>query len=355
MLGLPVAASASSIAPVALSVAETAPPEGEQVTWGVRPADTAQGIDRPNYAYELAPGEQLDDAMIVSNYFDAPLTFRMYAADGFLTEDGQLDLLPADEESELLGSWVAFAEEQVTVEPGASATVPFALTVPDDVTPGDYAAGVVSSIVVESAEGVAVERRLGSRVHLRVTGDLAPAFSVDGLTVSFEGGLNPFAPGQATVDYTLINDGNVRLDVDPGLSVSGPFGLLAVDAPAASTELLPGDSVAQTVQLDGVWPLFVLLASAEASGAIISATGAASGAAEAVTATASGSAPALPWGALAILLLLAGLVALQIVRRRRRRRSEEQRIAEAVAAALESRAEESGDRHPEPVGAPSDR
>ncbi|MDF2847431.1 MAG: hypothetical protein K0R97_1413, partial [Oerskovia sp.] len=65
------------------------------VTWGVRPADTVHGTERPNYAYSLEPGASLDDGIIVSNYTQGPLTFRVYAADGFMTDAGELDLLPA--------------------------------------------------------------------------------------------------------------------------------------------------------------------------------------------------------------------------------------------------------------------
>ncbi|TGJ95981.1 hypothetical protein DLJ96_09375, partial [Actinotalea fermentans ATCC 43279 = JCM 9966 = DSM 3133] len=252
------ASSRSAALPHAVSAAvgPEDPAPATPVTWGVRPADTVHGTERPNYAYSLEPGASLDDGIVVSNYTQGPLTFRVYAADGFMTDAGELDLLPAGEESSALGAWVSFAGEEVTVEGGDSVVVPFTLTVPADATPGDYAAGVVSSLLVENAEGVSVDRRLGSRMHLRVAGDLVPAVVLDDVSVTYDGTLNPFAAGDATVTFTVTNDGNTRLAAGQVVRVAGPWGAGAQATPRGELpELLPGTSVTRTVTVDGVWPL----------------------------------------------------------------------------------------------------
>ncbi|PPG65572.1 hypothetical protein [Rathayibacter rathayi] len=316
------------------------------VTWGVRPADTEQGSERPNYAYALDPGGQLSDALIVSNYDDEPQTFRVYGADGFITEAGQLDLLPAAKPSTQLGSWISFEAPEVTVPAGESVQVPFELVVPDDVTPGDYAAGVVSSILVEGETGVSVDRRLGSRMYLRVGGDLVPRLSIDGLAVSYDGGWNPFAPGSATVDYTVTNAGNTRIAPGAEISVAGLLGLAPVSAtdPEPLPELLPGTSVSRTLTVAGVWPLFVATARAALSGTVVTADQAAQADSAVVipnvpVATAESTAAAMPWSALLLLALLIGLVVLTVVRRRRRAAGEQARIDAAVAAALSAQPE----------------
>lgn len=313
------------------------------VTWGVRPADTVHGTERPNYAYALEPGATLDDGIIVSNYTEGALTFRVYAADGFMTEAGELDLLPAGEESAALGAWVSFAGEEVTVEGGDSAVVPFTLTVPADATPGDYAAGVVSSLLVQNAEGVSVDRRLGSRMHLRVAGDLVPALAVDDVSVDYDGTLNPFAAGGATVTFTVTNDGNTRLAAGESVRVAGPWGAGAQASPRVELpEMLPGTSVTRTVTVDGVWPLGRLAADVRVSAEVVTAIGAADAEAAPVVAPATGEATtfAVPWTALALLVLLAGAVVLGRRAARRRRAREERKVADAVAQALKERDEQ---------------
>lgn len=322
---------------------DAAPAVSTPVTWGVRPADTVHGTERPNYAYALDPGTGLDDGIVVSNYTEGPLTFRVYAADGFMTEAGELDLLPAGEESQALGSWVTFQSQEVTVEGGDSVVVPFTLTVPADATPGDYAAGVVSSLLVENAQGVSVDRRLGSRMHVRVAGDLVPALAVDDVAVTYDGTLNPFAAGDATVTFTVTNDGNTRLAAGESVRVAGPWGAGAQGSPRVELpEMLPGTSVTRTVTVDGVWPLGRLTADVRVAAEVVTAIGAT--AAEAVPAvapaTATATTLAVPWGALALLVLLVGAVVLWRRTARRRRARDERKVADAVAQALKERDEQ---------------
>ncbi|QJW35279.1 DUF916 domain-containing protein [Cellulosimicrobium protaetiae] len=322
--------------------ADVAPaPEPEQtVQWGVRPGDTAHGIDRPNFAYSLPPGGSLTDSILVSNHGDAPLTLGVYAADGYLTDDGTLDLLPAGEESTALGSWIALDGAEVEIAPQEQAEVPFTLAVPDDATPGDYAAGVVSSLVVVADDGVTTDRRLGSRVHLRVQGDLAPALAVDDVHLAYDGTLNPFAPGSATVTFTVTNEGNTRVAPSAAVRVAGPFGLGATAATDVEVpELLPGSSIERTVEIDRVWPLVRETATLTVGGEVVPLPGTVPDPEVVVRGvTASAVAWAVPWVASGLLALVVLLVVWRVRARRRARAAQQRAVDAAVAAALAERA-----------------
>ncbi|MET0435477.1 MAG: DUF916 domain-containing protein [Cellulomonas sp.] len=339
------APAARTVPLVAPAAADPAPadPAGDpaaastQVTWGVRPADTVHGTARPNFAYSLPPGGTLADALVVTNKGDAPLALDVYAADGFLTADGTLDVLGAGEESTALGAWVQVETPEIVLEPGAATEVPFTLTVPEDAQPGDYAAGIVSSLLVENAAGVSVDRRLGSRVHLRVQGDLAPALAVSGLRVDYDAGGNPVAPGAATVTFTVTNTGNSRVAPTEQVQVAGLFGLgraraAAVDVP----ELIPGASVQRSVRVDGVWPLVRTTATIALGGEVVALPGApvadATPAVPGVTATAA--AWAVPWALIGALALVVALVALRVLAGRRRKVRHQRAVDAAVADAL---------------------
>lgn len=341
----PAPARAALVAPAAADPAPADPAAdpadpaaaSTQVTWGVRPADTVHGAARPNFAYSLPPGGTLSDALVVTNKGDAPLTLDVYAADGFLTADGTLDVLEAGEESTALGAWVRVETPAIVLEPGAAAEVPFTLTVPEDAQPGDYAAGIVSSLLVENAAGVSVDRRLGSRVHLRVQGDLAPALAVSGLHVDYDAGGNPVAPGAATVTFTVTNTGNSRIAPTEQVQVAGLFGLgraraAAVDVP----ELIPGASVQRSVRVDGVWPLVRTTATIALGGEVVALPGAeAADAAPAVPGvTASAAAWAVPWALIGALALVVALVALRVLAGRRRKVRHQRAVDAAVADAL---------------------
>lgn len=327
------------VLPAAPASAADAGDTADDVNWTVRTDSNDFGSDRTNYSYAIDPGSTLTDGIVVANRGEEPIDLEVYAADGFTTQDGALSLVLADEKSTGVGAWITPGQETVTVAPGATASIPFTVSIPEDATPGDYAGGLVTSLTVpDAATGVNVDRRLGIRVDLRVGGELAPALAVEDLSVSWDGGLNPFAGGDATVTYTLHNTGNATISADPASTVGGVFGLLATQAPAADPipELLPGESRTVTVVVPNVPPLFAVIATTTVTPLVTDAAGSRSPIAE-VSATAVG--PAVPWMLLLILALIA-VAAVLVWRGRARRKvaaqeAEEARVSEAVAKALE--------------------
>jgi len=335
--------------PAAPASAADAADSADDVNWTVRTDSNDFGSDRTSYSYAIDPGSTLTDGIVVANRGQEPIDLEVYAADGFTSDDGALSLVLADDESTGVGAWITPAQETVTVAPGATASIPFTVAIPDNATPGDYAGGLVTSLTVpDAATGVNVDRRLGIRVDLRVGGELAPALAVEDMSVSWDGGLNPFAGGDATVTYTLHNTGNATVSADPASTVSGVFGLLATDAPAADAipELLPGESRTVTVVVPNVPPLFALIGTTAVTPLVTDAAGSRSPIAEV---TATGVAPAVPWMLLIILVLIAAAVVLFLRRRARRKvaaqQAEDARVDEAVAKALED------ERAKTPVGA----
>lgn len=227
-----------------------------RTSWAVRPADNEHGSDRPNVVYLLEPGDVVEDALVVSNPNATALTLRVYAADGFTSPAGLLDLLPADQPSVDLGTWVTVAFGQITLDPGTSIEVPFVVAVPADARPGDHSGGVVTSVVTgEAAGGVLQDNRLGSRVHVRVAGDLHTAVEAADVEVRYEASLNPFGPGRVRVAYGLANTGNVRTVGIETIEATGPLGTNPRTAAAQLPELVTGSTLRRETLLDGVWPL----------------------------------------------------------------------------------------------------
>ncbi|MFE7506881.1 WxL protein peptidoglycan domain-containing protein [Promicromonospora sp. NPDC057488] len=332
------------------------------MTWGVRTATNDQGTDRENFRYTVDPGSAVSDELVVTNHGEGTLSLDVYAADGYTTTAGQLDVLTRDEESPgdtgagetgadetgadetgsvNVGAWLEPGVGQVRLEPGESADVPFTLRVPDDATPGDYAGAILTSRTVTADEaGLDYETRSGIRVYLRVAGDLEPSLTVTDTHVEYHQTLNPFGPGDATVTYTVRNDGNVRLAANQDVTVAGPFGWLAARAAADDLpELLPGETWPVSVPVDGVAPLFWLGTDIVLVAQLPDVAGATPGVAP-VEAHATGW--AVPWLPLAIVVLLAGAVVVIVRRRRTRGQREDARVQAAVAKALAEQAAGAG-------------
>lgn len=313
----------------------------DDVTWTVRTASNNLGSERTNFTYTIDPGGSVSDALVVANHGADPIDLKIYAADGSTSADGQLALRVAGDQSSAVGAWVVPQTGTLSVAPGETATVPFTVAVPTTATPGDYAGGIVTTLAVpDAATGVSVDRRLGIRVNLRVGGELTPSLTVENVAVSWNGGLNPFAGGDATVTYTLHNTGNAALAAQPQAHVSGVFGLFGMDADDAAVvpALLPGESWTHTATVAGVAPLVALFGDVSVTPLVVDASGSTSPIAD-VTGSAVGV--AIPWTLLVLILLLAAAVVL-LLRRRGRRRDEEKARAQAQidAAVAEALAQE---------------
>ncbi|MBQ1044194.1 MULTISPECIES: WxL protein peptidoglycan domain-containing protein [unclassified Micromonospora] len=332
------------LAAVAFAATGAAPARAADgaVTWTVRTASNALGADRSSFSYAVNPGGRVEDAMVVANRGREPLDLAVYTADGFTTDAGQLDLLTRDRKSVGIGAWVRTGKEHVVVPPGKTVEVPFAVTVPDNATPGDYAGGVVTSLTrADQAEGITVDRRLGIRIRLRISGALKPALAVEDLHVTYAGTADPLGAGDATVTYRIHNTGNAILSARQAVAVTGPFGLLRADARdvPAPPDLLPGESWTMRVPAHDVAPALRLAATVTLTPLLTDASNSTT-ALDPVSATGHGW--AVPWTLLVlVVVLVAGaVVAARLARRNRarRKRREDGRVREAVEQALRQEA-----------------
>lgn len=252
---LPAAAATAAPAGTTVLPADTE----DRITWSVTPATPDGPDDRRWVDLELDPGAAVTEHLAVTNFGDVPATFALKAADGYLTPNGRFNMLPSNEESTDAGTWID-VQETVEVPADETVVVPYTLTVPDNATPGDHPAGIAASVTsTQGGEGgtnLGVESRVGFRITTRVTGEVQPALAVPDVSAAYTASWNPFAPGELRISYDVANEGNIRLGAQGDVSTSALFGLLTQDRAAEPLgEILPGGSLARTVDVDRVWPL----------------------------------------------------------------------------------------------------
>lgn len=281
--------------------------------WSVYPV-ASQIAARPYFYLSADPGQTIQDKVVVANKTGQPLTFRLYAADAYNTaRDGGFAVRTSKERMRGVGAWAKPAKSRVTVPAHKTVTVPFTLRVPQGAEPGDHPGALVAlDEHVDKGDGslaLGVQRAVGARVYLRVSGPTLPALAVEHVHVTHH---QPLVPGLgdsgATISYTLHNTGNVTLDPKVTLKAEGLFGrtLLSRGLTRIPSELLPGQRVRlsepwrNAPQLD--WGDVTLTASAQGS-----------------RQSASASFLALPWLVAAVLLGAAVVGGVLVVRARRGR------------------------------------
>ncbi|WP_329249531.1 DUF916 domain-containing protein [Streptomyces sp. NBC_01478] len=282
-------------------------------SWSVYPA-ASQLAARPYFYLSADPGQTIQDKVVVANKTAKPLTFRLYAADAYNTaRDGGFAVRTVKEVMRGVGAWAKPAKSRVTVPAHKTVTVPFTLHVPEGAEPGDHPGALVAlDERVDKGDGslaLGVQRAVGARVYLRVSGPTLPALAVEHVHVSHH---QPLVPGlgdsDATISYTLHNTGNVTLDPKVTLKAQGLFGrtLLSRGLTRIPAELLPGQRVKLTEQWTDApqldWGDVTLTASATGT-----------------KQSASASFFALPWLAAALLLAVGFVGGVLAVRARRGR------------------------------------
>jgi hypothetical protein len=338
---VPAGASGTSPSP-SPSPSGTASADARVVTFGIGPASKGKVDRRPNFNLLLTKGSSTSDEVALVNLTYKPITLNLYASDAVNTPDGQLSLKAADDEAQDVAKWVTFktptGKGYVVVKPRSTLVVPFTVKVPKDTYVGDHLAGVVASTVTrgqtpgDRTTDVQFEQRIAVRLGVRVAGELAPSLTIENVTASYAGTLNPFGSGTATITYNVHNTGNVRLGGKQKVTVAGLVGSAAVaDTVADVPMLLPGSTATVTVPVSDVRPLGPMTATVE----IIPLAVAGDANPDAQVATSSVVIWAVPWLLVALIVLLV-LVVLVLMRVRRSRRpaatgsDRSRRVAEPV-------------------------
>ncbi|MGW2747893.1 WxL protein peptidoglycan domain-containing protein [Streptomyces sp. NPDC001450] len=303
-----------SLVCLALGVSTAPAHAADNGSWSVYPV-ASEVAARPYFYLSADPGQTLTDKVAVANKTGRPLTFRLYAADAYNTaRDGGFAVRTLKERMRGVGAWARPATSRVTVPGHKTVTVSFTLHVPQGAEPGDHPGAIVAlDERIDPGSGklaLGVQRAVGARVYLRVSGPTLPAISVEQVHISHH---QPFVPGfgdsTATIGYTLRNTGNVTLDPKVELRARGLFGrtLLDRDLTGVPSELLPGQRVRLTETWRGApqldWGDITLTASAQDT-----------------RQSASASFLALPW-LLAGLVFVAGVVTGVLLVRARRGRA----------------------------------
>ncbi|MBV1855254.1 WxL protein peptidoglycan domain-containing protein [Catellatospora tritici] len=255
---LAVAPSLGTPAAAAPRTAAAAPAAGP-ATFGIQPGSPTGPDTRAQFQFGATKGAVVKDQIVVSNYGTTPLTLNVYASDAFNTAEGGFDLLAAARQPVDVGAWVKLSANAVTIPARGRTVLPFTLTLPSNVTPGDHVGGIVASLTTTQTDAsgnkVAVEQRVGVRIYLRVAGLLRATLSVDYLHGEFQPA-GATRGGVAVLTYTVRNTGNVRLTGHQQLSVGSPLWTdITVPSLPDLPELLPGATLQRTVAVADAPPV----------------------------------------------------------------------------------------------------
>ncbi|KAF0208714.1 MAG: hypothetical protein Q8S43_07415 [Actinomycetota bacterium] len=215
------------------------------------------GLSTGKFEFTVAAGQKGSGEVVVMNSGDEPLQVLIYAANQKIDAKGQAEyVVPSPEDTNAItnaASWLRLtidAEQKalgntpyIDLKPGQRVPVHFEFEVPDGVPPGDHQIMLFFQMMAGEApkdsSGTAVSGRLGSRIRVRVKGDIVERLEVRPFAV------RNFIIGD-TIPYTLLirNDGNIDKTVNGRVMLlDGSENELESSAVATETTIFAGSNV----------------------------------------------------------------------------------------------------------------
>lgn len=159
-----------------------------------------------HFNFALVGGGRISDAVVVENFTDHSMGFRIYGADLRSGSGGALAPAQPGDTMREAGAWIVVSNPHVTIPAHGQVTDAFTLTLPAKVSPGQHLGAVVTSANLGTTpQGSVIEARTALIVVVTVPGDAHASASLGRLRGSTTD------PKQVGFTITLSNTGNVLL------------------------------------------------------------------------------------------------------------------------------------------------
>lgn len=231
-------------APIALA--------GNSTSISIQPVTEGAGIRRAAFVFAMAAGTVQTDSVVVTNNGDDTANIRVYAANAFSTASGKIGVKAYTDELTTPATWLRYTSQLgdgiLQIPPHTAKSIPFAVRVPSDAGPGDYAIGLGAMPVVDSPtqvpgqDTITIVTAVATLALIRVDGPLLPSLAITDMKVSAKPPMIPgTAGGESTVDFNLVNSGNQRVKATVNIAQINALGRVSYRYPAFTIEgLLPG-------------------------------------------------------------------------------------------------------------------
>ncbi|MFH0905699.1 MAG: DUF916 domain-containing protein [bacterium] len=208
---------------------------------GVIPQALPNQPNRSWFVYTMSQGVTQEDAIVVNNHGEKPVTAVLEALDGTSTGSGGFTLVKDASFNQDLGKWIELQRTEVAVPAGGSVEVPFKVTVPSQAGPGEHSGGIVVSEKSVSSGGMQLKVRVGARMYITVPGPISRK-------ITFQKVTHEFIDGKLHFKVQAKNASNVNLSPTVDIKLRGLIWGLGQSDKDNGT-FLPNS----TIMLDKTW------------------------------------------------------------------------------------------------------
>ncbi len=222
-----------------------------QEKMGIGASKNIERASGTQFAFELDPGETIEDCFVLSNLKEELQSVKVDGVDSVITDSGNFALEKADDEKNHIGAWFHTEETILDVPAETNIESCFSITVPENASPGDYVGGIlIQPAVIEStgiaASGTVSVVNIGKRLYVTVTGEEVWDFAIQSIKHSKN------EEGSHVIDIYTENNGNVNVGLDAKLTTKNLFVFTIGEQENSLSQITPGDTNIQSIKLDKV-------------------------------------------------------------------------------------------------------
>ena len=196
---------------------------------------SAKVVDQPGEFFDLTlePGQTRQLEIALGNHGKTAIAVRTYAADAYTIINGGFGAALRDTAVAGTTTWLDYPAQTLTLEPDRATVQPLSVTVPLGTAPGEYIASVIleNDAPVKGSGSVALDQvvRQAVAVAIRVPGALVPGLAIGAAS-------HGVVAGRSVVAVDVTNTGNSRLTPAAKIAVKDSTGV------AVSSTTVPMDS-----------------------------------------------------------------------------------------------------------------
>lgn len=212
---------------IAITIIVLAPLSASAVEYGDiggRPAsiDTHNDRTKSIFIFNLEAGKTAQNGVEVANNGPARKDIAIYAVDAQHASGGNLACAQKVEVRQEVGSWINLEKTTVTLDPHAKEVIPFHLSIPHGVEPGEHNGCIIiqdtsQTPQANSNSGVNLSFRSAIRVAVTVQGDVKKDLAIESVKIKD-------VDDKLLIHTVLRNSGNVSLDTDVSGSIKSLIG-----------------------------------------------------------------------------------------------------------------------------------
>jgi hypothetical protein len=220
----------------------------------IKSSAAATSGPRSYFVFDAQPSAVIEAEFRVMNSGNAADTVRLYPVDATTARNSGTAFPMRDVPRGEVGAWLTLGASEVTLGPGEARVVPFTVTIPANVRPGEHVGGIVAEKASLSPAGPAAAGSTGAafNVNIQHRSVIAVQLNIPGTPVERieVAGITPDGQnGRQSLLLSLRNSSTLMLKPSGSLQLTNEHGQLVQDLALKLDTFLPQTAIEYPVAI----------------------------------------------------------------------------------------------------------